>query len=1398
MTKQCFVVVSALMTMLPFTGTAEDVSRTLYLCDMSKNKQGWIYSLQDGTQVDGTTVAADKGCKLHTAVIYNKWQNINTYLYHHLDVYSWDIAPTNAITGPSGGFVEGTTAITIGAGGLSISPNLYIHFASKGEPVVRVKLSEDQTWRGPEDGNGWGRISMGSTIHSGGYYNNVIMEASKDVTWTLDKRVKVSFMEASALNNVDIIVNPHARLVLVDEWEGQINPGDFAGKIGAKSLTLKGGNTTSSEPLFVVGAKNPGLDIGTTYAPSSFDDVTVAAHVKLVDGASITGGTVDYALSRLSVSGGASVFSGEVTVKKNVAIDIAQGATFTFTGNVKLEEGASVAISGDGGFRYARDVIDWPVTGDGVILCDPAAGETILRTDLSGFSGKIRVAKGTLLIHPDAKLSKDIEIVTDEGASYRELGDDDFGDVTVGGRKFYRDLSGVAHPYLYMNSVSKNLTFGDVGFRHSADVEETAAWEDGAVCVIDRTLDGGLANNTSVTAEGLVVESTAVKNNTSANYFDGSGNFTIGERGIEFKRTGFELYFWKSYSRLRLDGDQVWRGPAAEMVSGESPRVCIGGSYNYMYPTGTMLPLKDGLRWTIKGGLKVSIYYPSNDLSRADVIVKSPAWLILSYPGNNASYPQPGNTHPWCGRLKANSLTLDGPNARLYMDYPVKFQYMMCDAIAKTVILKNDAKLDFKSDSTPTMEWRDSLELRAGEGTGYLSGKYKLMNEQIRLSAAQDATLDITAAELSASPGVNAGFALSGDGKIRLSFTNLAKLHGPVTVDGPVVEVSGNGSWTHSLAKASGFVVDSDSCVFVPKSALDGFAGKEIKVVSGTLLLESAASLPDGCKVVTEGDGGLTLVDGTGFDKEKHMGGTANVVEATRLIVTDVPRENEDIVLASGETLHVFGSGLKASSSVTLGGGSAVCFHRTAEISSVVSFSGAVDVFTDDISVEGRFKGKVTNSGSGKLTVSSSGCVAFEGSGTDFGNASPSFVLKKGRVELRGGANFVLYGVHLLQGQMVMTNCTVRSKTGYWYVGNSSQTGDVLCEIASGATWEVDNNSIVFVGGSNLCESRLKINGGTMWHMTYDTIRLDEDGTGNAVFELASGTLSSQRRILVGRKADATEGSVKFIWKGGVWKTGGSYPYRYTYLFAPKDNSAVYGGLEFSVEGPDCTLDFKGFLYPGAISNFYNLAASKMTGRPGARLTLKGDPSVATRMTLLDFEPGGMALDLNSDPRVDVDVVGKGDAINLGWVVPDTNGTVNCVGTASPLVADYVVPDGSVFVNEYVGDHWHGGFDPVSVSNLVFGVDSTYLLQPTVDGLSPLSLTGTLYLPEKMMYAVDRSLAPAPVTEGTALIEAGAGVEGECKWKAAGGVSARDSRVYAEENLLLFRFEPKGTMLRIR
>ena len=67
----------------------------------------------------------------------------------------------------------------------------------------------------------------------------------------------------------------------------------------------------------------------------------------------------------------------------------------------------------------------------------------------------------------------------------------------------------------------------------------------------------------------------------------------------------------------------------------------------------------------------------------------------------------------------------------------------------------------------------------------------------------------------------------------------------------------------------------------------------------------------------------------------------------------DEARENETLTVPAGQILHIAGSGLKSSSTVTLEDGATIVFHKTATISAPVTLAGAATIRTIDANAEG-------------------------------------------------------------------------------------------------------------------------------------------------------------------------------------------------------------------------------------------------------------------------------------------------------------------------------------------------------------------------------------------------------------------------------------------------------------
>lgn len=914
---------------------------------------GWFFYLPDGTPVAQSAVTADKGCDVTTVDMVTD----NISFASRYDFNSWTIANTNRHSSMTGPWMDSTGSVTLRGGGLSIAANDMVRFASKTD-CVRIILAASQTWRGPASGTTYGVVGLGMGNNYGNY-GNAQIGALDDLTWTLDGRIAVAVSASNDLSRVDIVVNPEARLIVMAK--ASYYPHHYRPRLNAKSLTLKGGDTAATVPMLTVGANNQSMDFHGSVAPTSFDDMTFSPVVRLVDGASVTGGTVEYGVSDLFVSGGDSTFSGSVTIKKPVAINIGSGATLTFTGDVKADAGAGIEVTGGGSLVFTQKIIDIPLSGNGAIRCDASAGQAYL-----------------------------------------------------------------------------------------------------------------------------------------------------------------------------------------------SPRT------------------------------------------------------------------------------------------------------------------------------------------------------------------------------------------------------------------------------------------------------LENYAGSVIEVTGGTLFLDSVAALPQGCKVVTSGAGSLALVDAEGFDADVHMGGTKNYVADYPLVVTDAARENESLSVLNGQTLFIAGSGLKSSSSVSLEASSSIIFTKTATVSAPVSVAGETTIATATSEVKGTFAGSVT------FASGVSGAVCEMTGGGDLIFAGGMTIpygwgvrQRKGLVTLKDRTVSMQGGYGIFEGRCLITNCTVSSGGSNvyptWRLDRSDQTGDAVLEVAAGGKLILGNNATPYFGGSTRYESKLLINGGTMEHSTYDTVRINDNGDGNGIIEFAAGKIVSQRRIIVGFNPGVSTGSARFVWRGGTWETGGSYPYRYHHLFEGKSAAC---GLEFSIEGPDCVLDLGKFLYPDSITNF-STAASTMVGKPGAKLTVKGKGGTASKLTLANFTPNGMAFDLNATPNADVEVIGDGTDLEIGWVLPGTGGVVSCAGTASPLLADYVVPAGATFENADINDDWHTGFSAVATNNLAFGEGATYLLRPTATGIAPLDFAGTLTAAGTVAYAADESAAKLPPEKGVVLIRAAGGVAAD-EWTATTGKLANRARVYASGTELRLDAAPKGTVLTIR
>ena len=480
--------------------------RTVYHVNCAGSNNYWYYYDENGVSKTGAQVASDKG---EYDIWISRMSSGNRAYSATLSPYMFRIDGTNVTTSMTGPWCDGGGVMTIGAGGVTMGANNMIRFGNKssGNPFVRFKLAESQTWSGPASGTVWSEFAIGCREDYYGYYWQTCAQALKDLTWTLDGRIKVILTATNDLSNVDVVVNPMARLILVEKYSNQT----FGGALGAKTLTLKGGDAGSTIPALTIGGKaNPSTTaVGSTTSPVAFSDITVAPKVYLQDGAAVEGGNVEYSVGELFVSGGDSTFSGNVAVKKNVVIDVASGASITFSGAVTSDDGAAIDATGQGTIAFTASTLDAALTGGGAISFSPTSGECVLRGDLSAFTGTVYVASGSLLIHPRAIVNPAATFTAAAGASYKNIEDSELGaDCLLDGRDYYRDLNGEPHPYLYTKSVTSNANWPASGFFYYISPDGVTTnwvnWADGSVVCFEHRLSAGLGSQAPMHLCGLV------------------------------------------------------------------------------------------------------------------------------------------------------------------------------------------------------------------------------------------------------------------------------------------------------------------------------------------------------------------------------------------------------------------------------------------------------------------------------------------------------------------------------------------------------------------------------------------------------------------------------------------------------------------------------------------------------------------------------------------------------------------------------------------------------------------------------------------------------------------------------------------------------------------------------
>lgn len=867
-----------------------------------------------------------------------------------------------------------------------------------------------------------------------------------------------------------------------------------------------------------------------------------------------------------------------------------------------------------------------------------------------------------------------------------------------------------------------------------------------------------------------------------ANYFEGgTGVFSLGGNGLKFESSRKIGFASGSFiPRLTLCADQTWTNLAA---SGRA-ELYFGMDYSWPDYCKTFIAAEDGVTdWKLTGELEVWLMNSSNNLHGIAVSVCNPAALHLE---NSLD-----------ARLNASALVLDGSEMTFAQSYAGKMEYgsrtlvtqPAVDAahLAPELTLRNGARLRVASGVSPF-----AVPSVASVGGNFISGSALAVTQSLtHISVATvDDSLIFDIPMTTAAP--DPVFKVSGAGLLSLRLPDGILEADAVFEDSGMLRLTGSGIFLGDISGASSVEVASDGQIDL-RGRIDGFKGREIVISSGTMILENASSIPAGVKVSTKGEGALQLIDPTGFDPQSGMDGTRNLAQPGRLVVTDVARSGEELIVGPGETLEIYGSGLNSSSSVVLRSGSRVRFHRTAAISAPVSVpsdeTGTADVvITADRGAVGTIAQAYCSQAQGYLhtVVEGEGQVVF---------ADGITLAGYNRLKLRGGNALVSGGtvesrqkIYMFSGELVFTNSVVNfSGNGSSFeLASDEQCGDAKVVFKAGSSWNMGNNCIPSIGRVEGFESRLVLDGGSWTTATYDPIHLCQYGTGTGILEIRSGRFATNRRIVAGQG-----GVSKFIWRGGTYA---GIANDYNFKFA----NLIEGPLtEMLIDG-DCRLELSRFMQ-SAVSNFSH-GASVMRATPGSRLTVVSEdttPGWCNRLVLRGFEGDGLCLNLvasDANGAPTVEIANAEGPVLLTWQT-DGEGSVRAVGTAPELKANFLVPSGTRFGNSVTGG-WCEGFASVELVDLKFEEGATYVLESDGTVIEPINLTGVLTLPEKMFWSVDRTHGAIPSGRGFVAAEASGGIVGGCEWTRRG--IGRSYSIGAQGNRLIVDMIPVGMSVIIR
>ncbi len=483
----------------------------------------------------------------------------------------------------------------------------------------RIKLMENQTWKGPSSGNNaafsFTCENYTHTVSGNAMYNmhNDYLDADPSVTsWTVQDHLTVWFCHTNALQNVDVrIVNP-ARIRCRTKVFDSDSSTYYAG-LHAKSLTLSG-----DAEMWQAGGKQKSYFKGhsSTMQPL-MDSITMAPLVILENGADmkLVDAEWDLPLLRVTGAGTTSSLRGSCTfLRASSAFELQDGATLELAPtNHERDVSASLAVTGTGTVRippaawYLSGTLtlgadvdlefsgpgSFPITiaGGKSLAMDPGAGKDVvlMKPATNATFSTIEIRSGACTLPSMAAMPAAASFVVADGAVLRFLSADGYdpGRVTLNG-------SGTC---TISNLVVTDDTVTDSEIVVNQD-EVLQVYGDGLTAATRVTLAGGtlrfMRNGVTVASPVLItdnsfIESISVSVTGTVAGVVASTNVATGPRSVAIPKS------YGSASTATVNVRGLWvLGPGTTIFAG-------GGSFHTGY--GDTITLTRGACAHFTGGV---------------------------------------------------------------------------------------------------------------------------------------------------------------------------------------------------------------------------------------------------------------------------------------------------------------------------------------------------------------------------------------------------------------------------------------------------------------------------------------------------------------------------------------------------------------------------------------------------------------------------------------------------------------------------------------------------------------------------------------------------------------------------------------------------------------------------